>query len=93
MAKVKEDNEKVKFEEALKRLEEIVAQLEEGELALDDSLKIFEEGIRLSRLCSCKLEEAEKKIEILIKNKDGQLSKKPFNPENNHKGQDDSELF
>lgn len=79
MAKVKEDNnEKVKFEDALERLEKIVSQLEEGELALDESLKIFEEGIKLSRLCSGKLEEAEKKIEVLMKNKEGQLEKKPL---------------
>ncbi len=92
MAKIKEDNnEKVKFEDALERLEEIVSQLEAGELALDESLKIFEEGIKLSRLCSGKLEEAEKKIEVLMKNKEGQLEKKPLK-----KGDDEAdgtELF
>lgn len=88
-----ENNEKVKFEDALERLEEIVGKLEEGELALDESLKVFEEGIKLSRFCSGKLEEAEKKIEILMKSKDGQLTKKPFDPEDNQKAQNDRELF
>lgn len=79
MAKIKEEtSEKIKFEDALERLEKIVSQLEAGELALDESLKIFEEGIKLSRLCSGKLEEAEKKIEVLMKNKEGQLEKKPL---------------
>lgn len=91
MAKVKEENnEKVKFEDALERLEKIVSQLEAGELALDESLKIFEEGIKLSRLCSGKLEEAEKKIEVLMKNKEGQLEKKPLKKE---AGADGNELF
>lgn len=79
MAKQREEkNGQVKFEDALKRLEEIVGKLEDGELALDESLRIFEEGIKLSRFCSGKLEEAERKIEILMKNKDGEIEKKPF---------------
>jgi exodeoxyribonuclease VII small subunit len=94
MAKAKEDSaEKLKFEDALERLEKIVAQLEEGELALDESLKIFEEGIKLSRLCSSKLEEAEKKIEILMKNKEGQLEKKTFPAGADKEQNDDKELF
>ena len=67
-----------KFEDALEKLEKIVTQLEEGEVSLDNSLKIFEEGIQLSRLCAKKLEEAEKKIEILTKTKEGKVVKKPF---------------
>ncbi len=91
MAKAKEENnEKVKFEDALERLEKIVSQLEAGELALDESLKIFEEGIKLSRLCSGKLEEAEKKIDVLMKNKEGQLEKKPLKKEEDADG---NELF
>jgi exodeoxyribonuclease VII small subunit len=94
MAKVKEEGgEKIKFEEALSKLEKIVSQLEEGELALDESLRMFEEGIKLSRLCSSKLEEAEKKIEILMKNKEGQLEKKPFSGEGAAANSDDKELF
>ena len=67
-----------KFEDALGKLEKIVTQLEEGEVSLDNSLKIFEEGIQLSRLCAKKLEEAEKKIEILTKTKEGKITKRPF---------------
>ena len=61
------------FEEALKQLEEIVQRLERGELALEESLKLYEEGIRLSRLCHAKLEEAEGKIELLMKDARGEL--------------------
>jgi exodeoxyribonuclease VII small subunit len=58
--------ENISFEEALKRLEEIVNSLETGQLSLDESLKIFEEGIRLSRLCNEKLLETQQKVEKLM---------------------------
>lgn len=58
---------KESFEDALKRLEQIVQKLEEGGLALEESLKLFEEGIEISRFCTKKLSEAEKKVEKLIK--------------------------
>jgi exodeoxyribonuclease VII small subunit len=61
----------VKFEEALARLEAIVAELERGELPLEDSMRVFEEGIKLSRVCLKMLEEAERKVEVLVKDKDG----------------------
>jgi exodeoxyribonuclease VII small subunit len=61
------------FEAALKQLEEIVQRLEKGELSLEESLKLYEEGIELSRLCHGKLEEAEGKIEVLLKNARGDL--------------------
>ena len=61
------------FEAALKQLEEIVQRLEKGELALEESLKLYEEGIRLSRVCHGKLEEAEGKIEMLLKDARGEL--------------------
>jgi len=73
--------EELKFEEAMSRLEEIVRKLENGSLALDESLRLFEEGIGLIQHCSRKLDEAEKKVEILIKNKDGQREIRPFTPE------------
>lgn len=73
--------EEVKFEDALSTLESIVEKLERGELSLEESLAAFEEGIRLSRICSKRLEEAEKKIEILIKGKDGQLRTEDFGSE------------
>lgn len=64
------------FESALKRLEEIVQKLEGGDLSLDESLKLFEEGIELSRLCTKKLTEAEARVEKLIK-----LGEKEFKTE------------
>ena len=69
-----------KFEEALAKLEEIVRKMEQGELTLDESLTSFEEGIRLARLCAGKLDEAERRIEILLK-REGNLAVKPFNLE------------
>ena len=69
---------KERFEDALNKLEKIVSQLEEGEISLEESLKLFEEGIRLSRLCNQKLDEAEKKVEILLKGKDGAFNAQPF---------------
>jgi len=68
----------IKFEEALKRLEKIVEDLEGGNLSLDDSLAKYEEGIKLSKECSKKLEVARKKVEILLKAEDGSVELKPF---------------
>ncbi len=70
-----------KFEPAMKRLEEIVQNLEDGQLPLEDSLKVFEEGMRLVKFCSKKLEEAEKKVSLLIKESGGKHSLAPFDPE------------
>jgi exodeoxyribonuclease VII small subunit len=58
----------VSFEEALKKLEDSVHKLEEGSLGLEDALKTFEEGIQWSRLCHNRLVDAEKRVEILLKN-------------------------
>jgi len=69
-----------KFEDALNKLEKIVSKLEEGDIPLEESLKLFEEGIRLSRFCNQKLDEAEKKVEILLKGKNGILKPHPFEP-------------
>jgi exodeoxyribonuclease VII small subunit len=74
---------KEKFEDALNKLEKIVSKLEEGDIPLEESLKLFEEGIRLSRFCNQKLDEAEKKVEILLKGKDGMLKAYPFDPSTN----------
>jgi exodeoxyribonuclease VII small subunit len=71
---------KERFEDSLNKLEKIVLQLEEGDISLEESLKLFEEGIRLSRLCNQKLDEAEKRVEILLKGQDGTLKAKPFAP-------------
>jgi len=67
-----------RFEEALAGLEGIVQRLEGGDLPLDDALKLFEEGVRLSRFCSAKLDEAEKRIEILMKGAEGEWHPEPF---------------
>src|SRR6267378_4051781 len=72
------------FETSLKRLEEIVKKLENGELSLDSALQLFEEGIKLSRFCHTKLEEAERRVEILLKNTSGQPRAMPFESENEH---------
>ncbi len=61
----------LKFEDALARLETIVAELEKGDLPLDDSLKIFEEGIKLSKTCLKMLDDAERKVQIMVQEKDG----------------------
>ena len=63
----------IKFEDALERLERIVDQLEAGNLALEDSLKVFEEGVGLARHCSRYLEDAEKRIELLTRDESGVL--------------------
>jgi exodeoxyribonuclease VII small subunit len=67
-----------KFEAALARLAEIVQELEKGDIPLEQSLKLFEEGIKLSRICNKRLEEAERKVEVLLKDKDGKVTAKPF---------------
>ncbi|MBI5485651.1 MAG: exodeoxyribonuclease VII small subunit [Deltaproteobacteria bacterium] len=72
-----------KFETSLKKLEDIVKRLEGGSLSLEESLKAFEEGVRYSAYCSGKLDEAERRVEILLKQKDGSLRREPFKAENN----------
>jgi exodeoxyribonuclease VII small subunit len=70
-----------KFEASLSRLEEIVTSLEGGELPLEQSLKLFEEGIKLARICNARLEEAERKVEVLLKDKAGRMTTRPFEEE------------
>jgi exodeoxyribonuclease VII small subunit len=70
-----------KFEAALSRLEVIVSELESGELGLEQSLKLFEEGVKLARVCNARLEEAERKVEVLMKDKNGKMTAKPFEEE------------
>jgi exodeoxyribonuclease VII small subunit len=71
----KEQKEK-KFEEALEALEEVVERLESGELSLEDSLAAFEQGVHLVKFCNQKLNEVEKKVELLVKDKEGKLQLK-----------------
>ncbi len=70
-----------KFEAALERLEAIVTELESGELGLEQSLKLFEEGVKLARICNTRLEEAERKVEVLLKDRTGKMTAKPFEEE------------
>lgn len=69
------------FERSLARLEEVVRKLESPQLALDEAMKLFEEGVALSRECQKQLEEAEGKVEILLKKADGKMVAQPFDPE------------
>jgi exodeoxyribonuclease VII small subunit len=67
------------FEKNLSRLEEIVQKMEKGELALEDSLKLFEEGVKLSRECQARLSEAENKVKVLMSvDAQGKATSKPF---------------
>lgn len=73
--------EPASFEVALKELEGIVKQLETGEAKLEDALELFERGVKLTKYCSQKLDEAEKKIEMLVRDSQGQYKAVPFEPE------------
>ena len=72
------ENKEMSFEDTMKELENIVQILEKGELNLDDSIKEFEKGMKLSKEASKYLEEAEKKITLLVKDKDGELNEENF---------------
>jgi exodeoxyribonuclease VII small subunit len=78
------------FESAIQRLEKIVADMEEAELPLEDVLKKYEEGTRLVQFCSQKLDEAEKKIEILTKKTDGSITLEPFEGEREESDEEES---
>ena len=69
------------FEYSLARLEEIVGKLESASLSLDEAMKLFEEGVQLSRDCQKFLEQAEGKVEILLKKAGGEMAAEAFNPE------------
>lgn len=68
------------FEEAMKKLEAVVEQLEAGEVPLEQAISLFQEGMELSRICNRKLSDVEQKIEILLE-KDGELTPTPFHLE------------
>lgn len=92
MARTKKETVKkeANFENDLEQLEKIVAALEEGGLSLDDSLKRFEEGIKLSRACEKTLTEAEKRIEILLKNSKGELEARELIEEKEEETEDEA---
>jgi exodeoxyribonuclease VII small subunit len=76
-----ESQRKGEFEKSLARLEEVVKRLESVELSLDEAMKLFEEGVKLSHDCQKQLEEAEGRVEILLKKADGKVAAAPFEPE------------
>jgi len=71
------------IEQAMKQLEQIVQDLESGEMPLEKAIKTFEEGVQLSKFCSQKLDETEKRITILMQNSDGKISEVPFSDDYN----------
>lgn len=76
---------KITFEKSLKQLEQIVKELESGNLPLEKAMKKFEEGVNLSKHCSEKLDETEKKISVLLRDNKGGITEEPFMPENESK--------
>ncbi len=74
-------SKELNFEKALAELEQIVNQLDRGNLTLNESLALFEKGIKLTRFLRAELDRAEKKIEILLKNEKGEMEVRDFNPE------------
>lgn len=76
-----EPPKKPDFERSLARLEEVVRRLESPQLSLDEAMKFFEEGVELSRECQKQLEEAEGRVEILLKKADGKMVAERFEPE------------
>ena len=76
--KTKAQSKESRFEESLERLEALVQEMESGDLPLEEIIKKYEEGNRLVKLCAAKLNEAEQRIEVLMKEKDGALGLQPF---------------
>ncbi len=76
-----EPGKKADFERSLARLEEVVQKLESANLSLEDAMKLFEEGVQLSRECQKQLVEAEARVEILLKKADGKMAAEPFEPD------------
>ncbi len=89
----KSQKEKINFEDALKELEKIAMELEDGDMGLEDSIKRFEKGMKLAKVCHDKLEEAERKIKILQKGGDGKVESKKVNArEDTGEIEDDGEM-
>jgi exodeoxyribonuclease VII small subunit len=85
----KDSDKELKFEESLERLETIVQEMESGDLALEDILKKYEEGNKLINFCASKLNDAEKRIEILMKDKKGSLSLDEFDLDNEEESKEE----
>lgn len=73
------DDKAVHFEESLRELENLVRQLEQGELSLEQSLKAFERGVSLTRLCQQALKSAEQRVQVMMQASDGSLQSQPLN--------------
>ena len=82
---------KKSFESSLKELEQIVEQLETGDLPLERSLELFEKGVKLSRDCQQRLDEAENRVELLLKNGDGSFSRVSLDADNEEADDEDEE--
>ncbi|WP_141506002.1 exodeoxyribonuclease VII small subunit [Paenibacillus luteus] len=80
------NNSDLTFEEAMERLDSIVSRLENGDVPLETAIELFQEGMILSKLCGGKLEQVERKIEVLIETEQG-FQKKPFADVNEDKGE------
>ncbi|MFX3633591.1 MAG: exodeoxyribonuclease VII small subunit [Candidatus Pristimantibacillus sp.] len=80
------NKKELSFEAAMEQLEEIVERLESGDVPLETAIDLFQEGMKLSQLCGGKLEQVERKIELLIETEQG-FQKKPFAPTNEDKGE------
>lgn len=72
---------KISFESAMKQLEDITQKLENGDLTLEESIELFQKGMELSNVCSKQLDQAERKITMLIQNKMGEFEEVPFENE------------
>jgi exodeoxyribonuclease VII small subunit len=86
MAGPKKGTRQPGFEEALARLEKIVKNLEDGDLPLEESLRLFEEGVSLTRLCASRLEEAQRRIDVLTRGEQDDLKLVPFEPSEGDEG-------
>lgn len=75
---IEKDTKEMKLEEAMKRLDEVVALLDREGTDLEESLRLYEEGVRLIALCTAKLNDAERKIHLLRVNADGEVCEEPF---------------
>ncbi len=73
-----DEKKEIAFEDAMKKLETLVAHLESGDLSLEAALKSYEEGVRMADLCSKRLQEAEKKVEVLLKTAGGKFKTEPY---------------
>ncbi len=90
MTRSKKNPRGPEFEAAIERLERIVKELEDGDRPLEESLRLFEEGIRLTRTCAAKLEEAQRRIDLLTRSGEGDLKLVPFEA-NDEEGDTDAE--